>query len=509
MGNKRLQNGLLHVDIIRKVLRLWEQGYSQRAIHRATGAARSSIQEYLRLIGSSGITYEEAHELSDGALRERLGKQPPGRSRMTVTEPSWELVQKELGSRKGVTLELLWSEWCAQSGGGGMSYGTFCRRYREHERRVSVVMRQEYRPGEKCLTDYAGETLSYRDEEGTEHKAEIFVAVLGASDRIYAEASEAQKLEHWIGSHVRAFAFFGGVTESLIIDNFKSGVKHAHRYEPEINRTFEEFAEHYNTAVFPARARKPRDKAKVEQAVQMVERHVLAPLRKERFTSLAQINEAMRPLMDGLGKRIMKDYGISRDDLFEKLERDSLRPLPAQPFTVATWKRVRVSLDYHVQFDFHWYSVPYYHARKEVWVKVTEKLVEVFLGNERISSHARSFVKYRFSTQECHMPQQHLAMRSMTAENFTSWAKTVGASTQEVVAHILGLPRYKEQAYRSLLGLQRLEKRYGTVEFETACALAVKRRTFSQRAVHQILESTAAPKGAFSHENIRGGQYYH
>ncbi len=496
------------MDIIRKVLRLWEQGYSQRAIHRGTGAARSSIQEYLRLLKASGVTYEETKSLSDGALRERLGRQRPGRSRTIVTEPDWEIVKKELGTRKGVTLELLWSEWSARSG-GGLSYVTFCRRYREHERRTAVVMRQDYRPGEKCLTDYTGETLSYWAEDGTEHKAEIFVAVLGASDRIYAEASEAQKLEHWVGSHVRAFAFFGGVTEALIIDNLKSGVKHAHRYEPEINRTFEEFAEHYGTAVFPARAKKPRDKAKVEQAVQMVERHVLAPLRNEHFTSLAQINEAMRPLVAALGKRIMKDYGISRDELFETLEKDSLRPLPALPFTVATWKRARVSLDYHIQIDFHWYSVPYYHARKEVWVKVSEKLVEVFLENERVGSHIRSFVKYRFSTQESHMPPQHLAMRSMTAENFAAWAKTIGASTQEVVTHILGLPRYKAQAFRSLLGLQRLEKRYGTAALEAACALAAKRKCFSQRAIHQILESSVAPQGAFSHENIRGGQYYH
>jgi transposase len=317
-----------------------------------------------------------------------------------------------------------------------------------------------------------------------------------------------------VNSHIRAFSHIGGVTEAVVTDNLKSGVTRSHRYEPEIARTFEEFGAHFGTTIFPVRAGKPRDKAKVEKAVQEAERWVLAPLRNIRFRSLAEINAAMTPLTDTLNARKMKDYDASRRELFESVDKPALRPLPVMPFLVSAWKRARVSLDYHIEVDRHYYSVPYIHVRKEVAVKRTEKLVEVFLNNERIASHVASRVPYRFTTLEEHMPPEHKAVRSWTAENFAVWARGVGSATENLVSAILNAPRFKQQGFRSILGIQRLEKRYGSAAIERAAAIAVERRLHSQRALHKILETlkpepTLPEQAPATHGNLRGGSYFH
>lgn len=514
MAARGLVGGVVSMDRVREILRLHGQGFTQRAIHRATGVARSCIQEYLRAAALSGIGYEEATTLSDADLREALGKRIPGRQKKPAAEPvNWEKTHAELHGRKGVTLELLFLEW-VEATGGGLSYSTFCRRYAEWASAKKVVLRQEYRPGEKLLSDYAGVTLSWWDDDGNEHTAAIFVAVLGASNKTFAEASPSQKVLSWVGSHERAFQFFGGVTEAVVVDNLKSGVTRPHRYEPELNRTFAEFGAHFTTSILPARAGKPRDKAKAEKAVQEVERWVLAPLRHVRFASLTEINLAMAPLLERLNSRTMRDFCASRNELFDRLEREQLRPLPALPFTAAEWKCTRVAMDYHVQVHQHYYSVPYYHVRKEVWVRVTEKLIEVFLENERIASHARSLMPYRHSTLPAHMPPHHLVVKSWTAEKFLSWAHRVGPETEKLVQAFLAAPQYKEVSYRSILGLQRLEKRFGARNFERASQIANERHLLSQRAVKQILETLPAQPASETsppaqHGNLRGGTYYH
>lgn len=514
MAARGLVGGVVSMDRVREILRLHEQGFTQRAIHRATGVARSCIQEYLRAAALTGVTHERTAALSDAELRQVLGKQSPGRQKKAVAAAvEWEKIHTELHGRKGVTLELLFSEW-VEATGGGLSYSTFCRRYAAWASARKVVLRQEYRPGEKLLSDYAGVTLSWWDDDGNEHPAQIFVAALGASNKTFAEATDSQKVLSWIGSHVRAFQFFGGVAEAVVIDNLKSGVTRSHRYEPELNRTFAEFGAHFNTSILPARAGKPRDKAKVEKAVQEVERWVIAPIRHMRFASLTEINLAMAPLLERLNSRTMRDYGASRNELFDRLEQDQLRPLPVLPFTAAEWKCARVAMDYHVQIHQHYYSVPYYHARKEVWVRITEKLVEVFLNNERIASHVRSTMPYRHTTLPAHMPPHHLAVKSWTAENFLSWAHRVGPETEKLVHAFLNAPQYKEVSYRSILGLQRLEKRFGQKNLERASQIANERRLLSQRAVKQILETLPAKPASETatpvrHGNIRGDTYYH
>lgn len=511
MAKKTLVQGILPMERVRQIIRLFEQGFSQRAIHRSTGIARSTIQEYLRMVELHRLTFESAASMSDAELRKILRKKVPGRKRCKNVQADFSRVHTQLHSRKGVTLELLWKEWCEETG-GGYSYSTFCRRYREYRKKHTVTMRQQYRPGERLLTDYCGETLSWYDSKGRAHRLEVFVAVLGASNKIFAEVTESQKSIHWTNSHRRALEYFGGVPEAIYIDNLKSGVTKSHRYEPEINRVFEEFATHYRTAIFPVRARKPRDKAKVEQAVQQVERDLLAPLRNRVFHSVQEVNAALRPLLEKLNSRKMKDYGLSRDELFEKIERRVLVPLPVRSFQPALWKKTKISLDYHIQLERHYYSVPYYHVGKEVWVKVTEKLIEIFYENKRIASHARSTTPFRHTTTEAHMPSNHKAVKSWTFDNFVKWAQTVGPHTEKLIYRIAALRPYREQSYRSILGIQRLEKKYGSSLLERAAEYACYKKHYSQRALHQILEAFSETKEEnkpLTHENVRGATYYH
>lgn len=520
MGKRRsLQGGVLQMEKVRHVLRLSELGFNQRAIARSTGVARSSLQEYLRTAQMEGITYERAALMTDPELREAFKKQRPGRSRAEVTDPDFEQVHKSVMSRKGVTLELLWKEWRA-TGNGGYSYSTFCRRYHEHIKDSQVVMRQAYTPGELLLSDYTGATLSYWERDGKEHVVQIFVACLGFSNLIYAEASRSQTVADWINSHIRAFSYYGGTTSAVVIDNLKAGVTKSDRYEPDINKTFQEFGAHYTTTIFPVRARKPRDKAKVEQAVQQVERDVLAPLRNRRFISLEEINVAIAELLKQLNSRTMKDYGMSRRELFTSAEKETLQPLPVLPFIVASWKRARVGMDYHIEFQRHRYSVPYHLARKEVMIKSTEKLVEVFCDNERVASHRRSHKPYEFTTIEAHMPPQHLAVRSWTEENFVTWSQTIGKQMQLLVRHILETPCFRQQSYRSILGIQRVSAKAGKSFAEAAATRANERGVRSARAFKQILEvlvgkhiEVSAVKDTINtchpHDNIRGASYYH
>lgn len=515
MARRWVRNGVLRMDKVREILRLSELGFSQRAIHRNTGVARSSIQEYLRAAEVSATTYECAKGLNDVELKSVLGRRGSGRTRTgRENEPNFEELHRELKEHKGVTLELLWKEWLDRGGKEGYSYSTFCRRYREYAKTSKLAMRREYEPGAMLLSDYAGVGLSYRDADGCEHEVTIFVACLGFSNYTYAEATDSAGLTYWIGSHKRACTFFGGVPQAIIIDNLKTGVTRSHRYEPEIQRTFAEFGEHYGTTIFPVRVNKPQDKAKVEKAVQHVERHLLAPLRKREFRSLAEINESLVALLQEVNAKPMKTYGVSRNELFVTVEQPRLRPLPLQSFTLATWKTAKVAPDYHVEVERHYYSVPYYHRGKTVDVKITEKLVEVFLNNERIATHVKQFSRFRFSTTEAHMPPNHRAVKSWTAEGFEAWAQTVGPNAVALIQIILELPQFKEQGFRSILGIRRLGEKYGTTLIEEAAAIAIDRKQYSQRAVRKILEELLSREqgkqsSLTTHSNLRGGDYYH
>jgi transposase len=513
MKRENLRGGVLKMEHVREALRLHELGFSQRDIHRHLKISRSCIQRYLLACKSIGVTYQDIKEVGDQALKERLGIGKLGRQAKKVMDPDFAKIREELSNRKGTTLELLWLEWTGKVD-NSYGYSHFCQKYRAWAKAQKVWMRQEYRGGEKCLVDYSGEVLEYSDETtGRLRRAEIFVGVLGASNKIYIQATASQQLLDFQQSHVSMFEYFRGVPEVVIVDNLKSAVTKSDRYEPVINRVYQEIADHYGIAVLPARARKPQDKGKVEQAVQLVERRILAPLRHQRFKSIAEINEAIRPLLESVNGRVMKEYGLSRSELFERADKPFLKALPAHTYIPQMWVVAKVGMDYHIQFKKHNYSVPYYLCRKEVWVRGTSKLLEIFHENQLVATHVRSNVEFANTTNDQHMPSHHLAHKSRSTKNFIEWATAVGPETLYLTRKLFEIGKHEEQGFRSALGLQRLGVRYGAAELESAAEVANSKNIISQRFVRVTLEQRVAEKNKNkaikTHENIRGGDYFH
>lgn len=500
---------------VREILRLVAEGHNQSEIAGASGASRATVQDYLRRAEAHNVTYQEAKELTDEALMARLGKQKPGRHARAVTlEPDFAALDQEL-ERKGMTLALLWQEWSQNHPGSHYSYSTFCRRFNRYRRVTRVTLRQQFRPGEKLFIDYAGQTVPIVDRHtGEVREAPVFVAVLGASYHKYAEVTESAELSYWLGSHVRAFNFYGGVPQTVVIDNLKTGVTTPCRYDPVINRSYQELAQHYGVAVLPARSKKPRDKAKVEKAVQDVERWVLAPLRDRVFYSVAEVNEAISPLLAALNNRTLRDYGESAKSRFDKFEKEALRPLPAIGYSFATWKSAKVSLDYHVAVGKRYYSVPYHLVGEEVLVRIGEKTVEIFQKNQRVALHIRSHAHaHSHITDASHMPPNHVAVVQRTAEYFRRWAGSVGPETTKQVERILNSRSREEYGYRTIQGIKRLGETKGVQELEKACKTANERFLTGYRAIARILAVAAITQPdeqpPLEHSNIRGGGYFH
>jgi len=378
-------------------------------------------------------------------------------------------------------------------------------------------MRHEHRAGEKMFVDYAGQTVSVIDREtGEIHKAQIFVAVLGASSYTYAEATLSQQIEDWIGSHVRAFSFFGGVTEAIVPDNLKSGVSKACRYEPDINPTYHDLANHYQTVVLPARVRKPRDKAKAEAGVLLVERWILARLRQHTFFSLAELNKAIGELLTILNGKPFKKLPGSRQSRFAELDQPALKPLPAAPYEVAYWKKAMVHLDYHVEVEGHYYSVPYTLVKKQLEIRYTRTTVECLYRNQRIASHLRNQVRGRHTTIKEHMPPRHRQYTEWNPERFIRWAEKIGPQTKVLTETLLVQRAHPQQAYRTLLGILRLGKAYGEQRLEAACDRALHINALSYRSIESILKNGLDKKPLqrqesstpIQHGNIRGADYY-
>ncbi len=379
-------------------------------------------------------------------------------------------------------------------------------------------MRQNHRAGEKMFVDYSGKRPSVvNTETGELEPVELFVATLGASSFTYAEATRTQTSKDFIASHVRALEFFGGVPTVLVPDQLKSGVVSACRYEPIAQRTYEEMARHYGSAILPARPYKPRDKAKVEVAVQVVQRWILARLRNRVFHTLEVLNEAIAELLVDLNDRQMKHLGKSRRELFEEVDSPALAPLPAERFVHATWKSAKVNIDYHVELDKHFYSVPFSLAREVIEIRATFAIVEIFHRGKRIASHQRSFSKGKYTTSAVHMPKAHRKHLEWTPSRLIRWGRSVGANTGTLVERILESKPHPEMGYRSCLGILRLAKQYGSERLEAACARgnAIGARSYRQVASilkHNLdripLEQTDDEE-PIEHENVRGSDYYH
>lgn len=502
---------------IEEVLRLkFELGRSNREIGLSCGIGSSTVSEYIQRARSAGLSWPLPEEMSETALEQLLFPPPPPPGSVRRM-PDYAAIHRELQARKHVTLHLLWQEYKEQQP-DGYQYSWFCQHYREWAGRLDVVMRHEHRAGEKMFVDYAGQTVNIIDRETGEMKpAQIFVAVLGASNYTYAEATFSQQLEDWIMSHVRAFSYFEGVPEVVVPDNLKSGVSKSCRYEPELNPTYQDLARHYRTAVLPARARKPRDKAKVEAGVLLVERWILARLRHHSFFSLAELNREIRQLLQVLNNKPFKKLPGSRQSRFDEIEKPALRPLPATPYELAHWKKATVHLDYHVEVEGHYYSVPYTLVRKQLEIRYTASTVECFHRGQRIASHLRNDDRGRHSTIREHMPANHRQYAEWSPERFKRWAAKIGPQTALLTETLLAQRTYPQQAYRMLLGILRLAKVYGEPRLESACERALHFNTLSYRSIESILKNNLDRRPLTTktdnskpvqHSNIRGADYY-
>jgi len=503
---------------VREILRLkYEGGASERAIARSLGIARSTVALTLERAAAAKLSWPLPATLTDRVLEAMLyasaGAAQGGRRK---AEPDWTHVHREL-RRPGVTLMLLWEEYRA-SEPGGYSYSRWCELYRGWEGRLSPTMRQSHPAGERMFVDYAGQTVELIDgRSGEIRQAQIFVAVMGASSYTYAEASWTQSLPDWIGSHVRALAFMGGVPAQLVPDNPKVGVDRANWYEPGLNRTYLDLATHYRTAILPTRPRKPRDKAKVEVGVLVVERWILARLRNRRFFSLAELNQAIAELVADLNTRPMRRLGVSRRDLFLELDGPALKPLPAEPFEYAEWRVRRVGLDYHVDIDGHYYSVPHRLIREQLDARITAHTIELFRKGERVAVHLRGTGRGRHTTVPEHMPSSHRRYAEWTIERILHDAAAIGPSTAKLAALILETRPHPEQGYRACLGILRLARQYGPDRLEAACDRGLDIGARSYGSIQSILkhgldrQRPQPIQGELlpDHPNIRGSRYYH
>ena len=503
------------------VLRLThEQHRSQREIAQSLSLAQSTVSEYRRRFVQSGLPWPLPPELDEAALEARLFARVEGVLVPTRPVPDWAVVQQEL-KRKGVTLQLLWAEYRAQHP-DGYRYTQFCRHYHAWAARVEPALRQVHVAGEKCFVDYAGPTVPVTDPAtGERRDAQVFVGALGASHLLYVEATWTQGLADWIAAHVRMLEYLGGVPALLVPDNLKAGVQHACYYEPTLHPTYQDFAAHYGTAVLPARARHPRDKAKVETGVQIVEREILAPLRHDVFHSLVELNDVLADGRERVNGRPFQKLAGTRRTLFEQLDRPALRPLPAARYELAEWRTAKVNIDYHIAVDRHLYSVPYALVGAEVRVRLTASMVEVLHHGKRVAVHVRSEQRGRFTTDPAHRPKAHQRHLDWTPSRLVRWGEQIGSATGAVVATILERYPHPEQGYRACLGLLSLARRYGGDRLEAASARARTTGAVSYRSVKSILTSgfdqlppeltdggAATLQLPAMHAHVRGADYY-
>lgn len=503
---------------IKEVLRLkYVHQLSERQIARSCGISRTAVTQYLMRARAAGLEWPLPVELDDAGIEARLFPVVGKAKRGQAPTPDFEQIQRELQRHKHLTLQLVWEEY-KERHPDGYQYSRFCGLYRKWTKKQDLVLRGTHRGGEKLFVDYAGQTVPVIDAyTGEIRQASIFVAVLGASSYTYAEATLKADLESWIGSHVRALEYMGGCPEVLVPDNLKDGVKLPCRYEPELNPTYQEMAVHYNVAVIPARVRKPRDKAKAEAGVLLVERWILAALRKLTFFNIGELNQAIRELLDKLNSRPFRKMAGSRHELFERIDRPALSPLPAQRFTFAQWKWARVANDYHVELDRHYYSAPSELVGRKVEIRYTADTVEIVHNGTRVASHIRSREAGGATTIEGHRPESHRRYLEWDLERLLSWAANAGASIQALVQRVSGSGLHPDQVLRSCLGIKRLGESYGEQRLEAACARAVKLNACSYKSVASILKTgldriaQSAPSQVAEpvlHDNLRGADYF-
>lgn len=496
---------------IKDVLRLkLEAGLTHEQVAAALRISKGVVTKYLTLASAAGLDWVAMAALDEAELERRLLTKPVRQSDYVM--PDYGRVHQEL-RRKGMTLMLLWEEYQAEyAGQQTYRYTQFCEHYRAFSQRLKRSMRQVHRAGEKLFIDYAGPTVALTD--GT--RAHIFVAALGASSYTFACATARETMADWLDATAQALPFFGGVPQLIVPDNPRALIADPNRYEPRSNDTVQDFARHYGTSVLPARPRHPQDKARVESAVQVVERWILARLRHQRFASVHEVNLAVEPLLDRLNTRAFQKLPGSRASAFAALDAPALRPLPAQRYELAHFKTVRAHIDYHVEIDGHRYSVPHALVGQALDARITGNVVELLHRGQRVASHARSARRGGFTTVTEHMPAAHRAHLQWTPQRLIHWGQDVGLATGAVVTRLLEQYKHPEHGYRACLGLLSLSKRYGRDRLEAACNLALQIHAYRYRDVRDILQNnrdrttlaTASQWVSPTHENVRGPGYY-
>jgi len=504
---------------IKEVLRLrFDLGLHQDQIARSCSIGQATVHRYLEKAAVAKLGWPLPGDFDDRRLDQLLF---PTRPLRKPSQPrpglDFDQLHAQLQTHKHLTLQLLWEEY-RETHPEGYGYSRFCELYRRWNGNRDVVLRHDHKAGEKTFVDWAGDSVPIHDREtGEATPASIFVAVLGASTYTFARAASSQNLANWIDCHVRAFEFFQGTTRLLVPDNPRTGVTRACRYEPDLNRTYHEMAQHYSIGVLPARPRKPRDKAKVENAVGIVERWILAALRHRKFFAIADLNEAIEELLERLNNRRFRKRDGTRTSLFLEIDRPALQPLPSDRYAMAEWKTVRANIDYHVEIDRHYYSVPYQLAGQQLEARYTASTVELFQHGKRVASHARSSVAYRHTTVHEHMPKSHQAHLQWTPSRLIHWGETVGTATAEVIRTILANKPHPEMGYRACLGILRLAKTYSNERLEAASRRALQLQACSYSSLRSILKRSLdkqtmldldSGKPGPRHENVRGARYY-
>lgn len=504
---------------MRKISEVFRQRYelrrSYRDIAKSLNISLSTIYDYLARAKTANISWPLPEGMSEQELYDQLFLPVTGPS-VQRPLPEWEKVHQEL-RKKGMTLRLLWREY-RDVHTNGLGYTQFCGRYRDYVKTITPVMRQVHKAGEKTFVDYAGMTVPWIDPAtGEIHEAQIFVGALGASQLMFVEATATQQIPDWIQSHVRMWEYFGGVSEIVVPDNLKSGVTKAHRYDPDVNANYQHLSEHYSFAIVPARVNQAKDKAKVENAVGITERQILAPMRHMTFTSIGEINAAIKPRLEAVNNQSFQKMETSRRELFESVDKPALKPLPAERYQYADWGYAKIHIDYHFVFDHHYYCVPYQYIHHHVQIRATSKTVECFYQGKRIAVHVRSHVRYGYTTLKEHMPPAHLAHAEWSPERMKRWANKMGENTSRYIDRMIATRAFPQQAFRACLGLLRLGKQFGEKRLEKACEMALSVGATRYQQVESILKKrldtlqhsheqndSVIP----DHENIRGSNYY-
>lgn len=503
---------------IKEVLKLHYEGVSNREIAQRIRIGAGSVSRYLARAKAASLVWPLTEEWTDEMIYNVLF--PATNKHPSHPAPDFGRVHKEL-KRKGVTLMLLWYEYQSQNP-GGYSYSRYCELYQEFTGKLNPSMRMTHRAGEKLFVDYSGLTVPWIDKHtGEVHRAQIFVAVLGASNYTFIEATADQSLFSWIQSHVRAFGFFAGVPVCLVPDNLKSGVTKSHLYDPDVNRTYQELADHYGVVVVPARVRAPKDKSKVEVGVQGIQRWILAPLRDITFFGVQEINEAIKPLLQAYNERAFYELEGTRRSQYLETDKPALKPLPLRPYTYAEWKKARSGADYHVAIDKHYYSIPHRYLKETIDVRMTPATIECFHKGNRIAIHQRSYRPGHTTLRE-HMPRKHQDYAEWTPERMQAWANTIGPNTGQLIKALTDRHKIPEQSFRGCLGILRMSKTYGNERLESAAIRALHIGAIRYKNIESILKSgldqqplpllageSMTTEPTRLHDNIRGSKYFH